>query len=103
MTIAMDPSNFDFTTEEGRSKFFMTAQAELYSCLDKIETSMPEVSTIIHSIDLQLSKPEFLENVNNILYQYIYSLQTFHLYYQEILKIRNIETPKYYQEDLYPS
>lgn len=103
MTNSMDPSNFDFATEEGKSKFYMTAQAELYFCLDRLETSMPEVSTIIHSIDLQLSEPELLKNINNILYQYIHSLQTFHLYYQEILKIRDIETPKYYQKDLYPS
>ena len=103
MIPSMQPSNFDFTTEEGVSKFFMTAQAELYSCLDKLETSMPEISTIIHFVDLQLAQPKLLENINNILYQYIYSLQTFHLYYQEILKLRNIQTPRYYQDDLYPS
>lgn len=101
MLSPMEPSNFDFTTDEGKTKFFMTAQAELYSCLDDLETAMPEVSTLIHSIDLQLSSFETLKNINNILYQYIYSWQTLHLYFQEILKIRNIETPKYYQADLY--
>lgn len=97
----MNPFKFDFTTKEGKTNFFMTAQAELYYCLDKLETSMPEVSTIVHSIDLQLSESELLQNVNNIFYQYIHSWQTLHLYFQEILKIRNIQTPKYYQDDLY--
>ncbi len=101
MTTSMHPSNFDFTTPEGKTKFYMTAQAELYSCLDKLEISMPEITTIIHSIDLQLSESESLENVNNIFYQYIYSWQTLHLYFQEVLKTRNIQTPKYYQDDLY--
>jgi len=96
-----DFSKFDLATQEGRTKFFMTAQAELYSCLDKLEISMPEVSTIIHSIDLQLSESEILQTVNNVFYQYIYSWQTLHVYFQEILKIRNIQTPKYYQDDLY--
>lgn len=101
MDSPLEPSNFDFTTEEGKTKFYMTAQAEFYNCISNLENSMAEVSTIIHSIDIQLSPQEQLKSLDNVLHKYILSWQTLHLYYQEILKTKDIEFPRYYQDDLY--
>ncbi|MEY4333358.1 MAG: hypothetical protein RLZZ196_2101, partial [Bacteroidota bacterium] len=42
-----------------------------------------------------------LISVDNILHKYIISWQTMHLYYQELLKMKNVVSPKYYQDDLY--
>jgi hypothetical protein len=101
MDSPLEPFNFDFTTEEGKTKFYMTAQAEFYQAISNLENSMAEVSTIIHSIDLQLSPKQQLTSLDNVLHKYILSWQTLHLYYQEILKIKNIEFSRYYQDDLY--
>lgn len=102
MDSPLEPSKFDFTTEEGKTKFYMTAQAEFYNCISNLENSMAEVSTIIHSIDIQLSPQEQLKSLDNVLHKYILSWQTLHLYYQEILKTKDIEFPRYYQDELYP-
>jgi hypothetical protein len=102
MDSPLEPSNFNFTTEEGKTKFFMTAQAEFYNCISTLENSMSEVSSIIHSIDFQLSPEHHLKSLDNVMYRYILSWQTLHLYYQEVLKIKNIESPRYYQDELYP-
>ena len=101
MDSPLELSNFDFTTDEGTTKFYMTAQAEFYNCLSNLEASMPEVTTIIHSIDLQLSPEDQLRSIDNVLHKYILSWQTLHLFYQEILKTKNIKSPKYYQDELY--
>lgn len=103
MSYPLEPTNFNFNTEEGVTSFYMTAQAELYSCLNELEQSVTEITTIIHSIDLQLSSNENLKNVDSILHKYILSWQTLHLYYQELLKIKNIQFPQYYQTELYSS
>jgi hypothetical protein len=101
MDSPLEPSNFNFNTEEGRTKFFMTAQAEFYSSISNLETSMAEVGTIIHSVDFQLSPQAQLKSLDNVLHKYILSWQTLHLYYQEVLKIKDIHFPRYYQDDLY--
>jgi len=102
MDSPLEPSKFDFTTDEGISKFYMTAQAEFYQAISNLEMSMSEVTTVIHSIDLQLSPESQLKSIDNVLHKYILSWQTLHLFYQEVLKIKNIEFPKYYQDELYP-
>ena len=102
MDSPLEPSKFDFTTDEGVSKFYMTAQAEFYQAISNLEISMSEVTTVIHSIDLQLSPEPQLKSIDNVLHKYILSWQTLHLFYQEVLKIKNIEFPKYYQDELYP-
>jgi hypothetical protein len=102
MDSPLEPSKFDFATDEGVSKFYMTAQAEFYQAISNLEMSMSEVTTVIHSIDLQLSPESQLKSIDNVLHKYILSWQTLHLFYQEVLKIKNIEFPKYYQDELYP-
>jgi hypothetical protein len=101
MDSPLEPSNFDFTTEEGKTKFYMTAQAEFYQAISKLENSMSDVSTVIHSVDFQLSPERLLMSLDNVIHKYILSWQTLHLYYQEVLKIKDIEFPRYYQDDLY--
>ncbi len=101
MSSPLDLLNFDLNTEEGKTKFYMTAQAEMFSALSNLEITLPELSTIIHSIDVQLSDPEKLKNIDVILYKYILTWQTFHIYFQELIKIKNIPTEKYYQPSLY--
>jgi hypothetical protein len=101
MDSPLEPSNFNFDTEEGKAKFFMTAQAEFYSSISKLENSMSDVSTVIHSVDFQLSPERLLMSLDNVIHKYILSWQTLHLYYQEVLKIKDMEFPRYYQDDLY--
>jgi hypothetical protein len=101
MNFPLDLLNFNLNTEEGKTKFYMTAQAELFSALSNLETTLPELSTIIHSIDVQLSDNEKLKNIDVILYKYILTWQTFHIYFQELIKIKNIPIEKYYQPSLY--
>lgn len=102
MDSPLEPSKFNFATDEGISKFYMTTQVELYQAISNLEMSMSELTTVIHSIDLQLSSEIQLKGIDNVLYKYILSWQTLHLFYQEVLKIRNIVFPKYYQDELYP-
>jgi hypothetical protein len=101
MNFPLDLLNFNLNTEEGKTKFYMTAQTELFSALSNLETTLPELSTIIHSIDVQLSDNEKLKNIDVILYKYILTWQTFHIYFQELIKIKNIPIEKYYQPSLY--
>jgi hypothetical protein len=99
----LEPSKFDLDTEDGRTKYYMTAMAELFACVSNLENSMPEISSIIHTIDLELSPQAQLKSIDNVLHKYILSWQTLHLYYQELLKIKDIESPRYYQDELYRS
>jgi hypothetical protein len=101
MDSPLDPSKFNLHTPEGKTELFMTAQAELFGCISNLEKAMEDISTIIHSIDLELSSTDKLISVDNILHKYILSWQTMHLYYQELLKMKNVVSPKYYQDDLY--
>ena len=101
MDSPLEPSNFNLNTDDGKTKYFMTAQAELFNCLSEIEGAVSQLTSIVYSIDFELSTDEKLKDVDNVLHKYIVSWQTLHLYYQAILKIKNIESPKYYQDSLY--
>ena len=101
MSSPLDLLNFDLNTKEGKTKFYMTAQAELFSALSNLEITLPELSTIIHSIDVELSDIESLKSVDSILHKYILTWQTFHLYFQEFIKLKNVSVEKYYQPSLY--
>lgn len=102
MDSPLEPSKFELDTEAGRTKYYMTAMAEFFACLSNLETSMPEITSIIHTIDLELSPQAQLKSIDNVLHKYILSWQTLHLYYQELLKMKDIESPRYYQDELYP-
>jgi len=92
----LDPSNFNLTTEDGKTKFYMTAQAELFNAMSNLEGAIPDITTIIHSIDLELSANDQLLSIDKILHKYILSWQALHLFFQELLKIRQLEVEKYY-------
>ena len=84
MDSPLEPSNFDLSTSEGKTKFYMTAQAEFFNCLSNLENAFPQMTSIAHTIDIELSSEDNLQKFDDLLYRYIFSLQTFHLYYQEI-------------------
>jgi hypothetical protein len=96
MDSPLEPSKFNLTTEDGKTKFYMTAQAELFNAMSNLEETIPDITSIIHSIDVQLSPNEQLLSIDKILYKYILSWQALHLYFQELLKIRKLEVEKYY-------
>ena len=96
MDSPLEPSKFNLTTEDGRTKFYMTAQAELFNAMSNLEETIPDITSIVHSIDVQLSPNEQLLSIDKILHKYILSWQALHLYFQELLKIRQLEVEKYY-------
>jgi len=89
-SLNLEPSNFDFTTDEGRTKYFMTAQIELFNAISTLEQAMPELTSIMHTIDLELSSNKRLRDIDNILNQYLLSWSALQLYYRQLLKIKNI-------------
>ena len=96
MDSPLEPSKFNLTTEDGRTKFYMTAQAELFNAMSNLEETIPDITSIVHSIDVQLSPNEQLLNIDKILHKYILSWQALHLYFQELLKIRKLKVEEYY-------
>ena len=96
MDSPLEPSKFNLTTEDGKTKFYMTAQAELFNAMSNLEETIPDITSIVHSIDVQLSPNEQLLSIDKILHKYILSWQALHLYFQELLKIRKLEVEKYY-------
>ena len=96
MDSPLEPSKFNLTTEDGRTKFYMTAQAELFNAMSNLEETIPDITSIIHSIDLELSANEQLLSIDKILHKYILSWQALHLYFQELLKTRKLKVEEYY-------
>ena len=96
MDSPLEPSKFNLTTEDGRTKFYMTAQAELFNAMSNLEETIPDITSIVHSIDVQLSPNEQLLSIDKILHKYILSWQALHLYFQELLKIRKLKVEEYY-------
>ena len=96
MDSPLEPNKFNLTTEDGRTKFYMTAQAELFNAMSNLEETIPDITSIVHSIDVQLSPNEQLLSIDKILHKYILSWQALHLYFQELLKIRKLEVEEYY-------
>lgn len=96
----LEPSKFNLESKNELSKWLMTAQAEFLTAISELEEGIESLTDITHSIDLELSDPEYLLKVDDILYRYIASFQAIHMYYQSVLSVRNISTPDYYPSEL---
>ena len=98
--LSMNPDDYDLSKPEEIQRFLMVAQAELLKCLHTIETYFSKVTECFATCDISSGSDRTLLQVDKITYQYIMALISMHLFYQQLLKIRDIDTPAYWSKEI---
>jgi hypothetical protein len=94
--LSVDPSNYDFSDPKEVQRYILTAYAELLNCLHRVELDFAQVTECFIKTDPASAGLDKLIKLDTITYKYISALICLHVYYQQILKLRNIETPNYW-------
>jgi len=91
--INLDPANFNLQDPKDVERFLMTGQVALLESFNKIETDLPTVTGFFSQIDVARGDADRLVKLDQLLHRYIEALICLQVYYQQLLRIRNIETP----------
>lgn len=91
--INLDPSSYNLKDPKDVERFLMTGQVALLENLNKIEIDLPTVTGFFSQIDVAKGDADRLVKLDQLLHRYIEALICLQVYYQQLLKIRNIETP----------
>jgi hypothetical protein len=92
----MDLNDYDISNPQDLQRFLMVAQAELLNCLHTIELDFSRITECYTTCDVSSGSADSLLKIDKVTYEYIMALIALHVYYQELLKIRDIETPTYW-------
>ena len=91
--INLDPANFNLQDPKDVERFLMTGQVALLESFNKIETDLPTVTGFFSQIDVARGDADRLVKLDQLLHRYIEALICLQVYYQQLLRIRDIETP----------
>lgn len=91
--INIDPANYNLKDPKEIERFLMSGQVALLENLNKIEEDFPTVTSFFSQIDVAVGDADRLVKLDQLLHRYIEALICLQVYYQQLLKIRNIETP----------
>ena len=100
--LSMNPDDYNLCNPQEVQRFLMTGQAELLNFLHRIETDFSQVTECFTQYDIASSDPNSLVQLDVVTHRYIEALIALHVYYQQLLKIRDIETPVYWNRDSDP-
>lgn len=100
--LSMDPKDYNLSDPREIQRFLMTGQVELLDFLNRIETDLAQVTECFTKFDIATSDANSLVQLDVVTHRYIEALIALHVYYQQLLKIRDIETPVYWKDKFYP-
>jgi len=100
--LSLRPSDYNLADPEEIKRFLMTGQVELLNFLNAIESNFPQITELYTKFDIADADPNTLVKLDLVTYQYINALTSLHVFYQQLLAIRDIETPRYYTSNFYP-
>lgn len=101
--LSLDVKDYNLTNILDIQRFLMVAQAELLNSLSKLEEDFPTITELITKVDISTANADLLKSIDNILHPYIEAFICVHVYYQQLLKIRDIITPDYWPAKYYSS
>jgi len=96
------PENYNFCDPKELERYLMTGQAELLDFLNRIEIDFAQVTELYTKFSIIDTDPNILVKLDSVTHQYISALTALHVFYQQLLSMRNIETPVYYADHFYP-
>lgn len=101
--LSMDPKDYNLTDPLEIQRFLMTGQAELLNSFNALESDLSVITEILTQTDVSIADSEKLLQLDKVLHPYIQAFICIHVYYQQLLKIRNIDTPKCWPDKYYDS
>jgi len=99
---SLKPEGYNFCDPKELERYLMTGQAELLDFLNRIEIDFAQVTELYTKFSIIDTDPNMLVKLDSVTHQYINALTALHVFYQQLLSMRNIETPVYYADHFYP-
>jgi len=100
--LSLNPENYNFKNPTEIQRYLMTGQAEMLDFLNRIETDFAQVTELYTKFSVVDTDPNTLVQLDVVTHRYIAALTSLHVFYQQLLSIRDIETPRYYSDNFYP-
>jgi len=100
--LSLQPDDYNLSNPEEVKRYLITGQAELLDFLNRVETDFSKVTELYTKCSVAEADPNTLVQLDVVTHRYIAALTSLHVFYQQLLAIRDIETPKYYTDQFYP-
>jgi len=100
--LSLRPEDYNFKNPTEIQRYLLTGQAEMLDFLNRIETDFAQVTELYTKFSVVDTSPDTLVQLDVVTHRYISALMSLHVFYQQLLSIRDIETPQYYSKEFYP-
>jgi hypothetical protein len=101
--LSMDPKDYNLSDPVEIQRFLMTGQAELLDSLNTLESDFSIITEVFSQTDVSSADANKLLQLDKVLHPYIQAFICIHVYYQQLLKIRHIDTPRHWPDKYYNS
>lgn len=101
--LSMDPKDYNLSDPQEVQRFLMTGQAELLNGLNALESDLSIITEVFSQTDVSIADVDKLLQLDKVLHPYIQAFICIHVYYQQLLKIRDINTPRHWPDKYYDS
>jgi len=91
--ISLNPEDYNLSNPKEIERFLMNGQVALLESFNKVEIDLPTVTGFFTQTDIATGDVNRLVKLDSLLHRYIEALIAIQVYYQQLLKIRDIETP----------
>lgn len=91
--ISLDPKDYNLSDPKEVERFLMTGQVALLENFNKVEVDLPTITGFFSQTDIATGDENRLVKLDSLLHRYIEALIAIQVYYQQLLKIRDIDTP----------